>query len=69
MQSPTMYFTRLFDSDTSLEQREALIEDSHADLVVELVCGQPNVLKGSVPKRMPAMISTMPPPNLEDSWA
>ena len=24
-----------------------------ADLVVELVCGQPNVLKGSVPKRMP----------------
>ena len=34
-----LYFTRLTDSDVSLEQRRALIEDSHADLVVGLSVG------------------------------
>ncbi|MBP3273789.1 MAG: N-acetylmuramoyl-L-alanine amidase [Butyrivibrio sp.] len=33
-----LYFTRLSDMDTSLEKRKALIEDSGADLFVELSC-------------------------------
>ena len=33
-----LYFTRLSDMDTSLENRKALIEDSGADLFVELSC-------------------------------
>ncbi|MBE5829917.1 MAG: hypothetical protein E7305_10750 [Butyrivibrio sp.] len=33
-----LYFTRLSDSDVGLEKREALIEDSGADLFVELSC-------------------------------